>query len=134
MNFPLINYDVFYSPSTKKDQKQGINQLSSIGVHSPTSKPLIPSKYNQMKESADKLFLVSEPSKPFYQYPFISNERLKSPDLIKISVNANLDCFKVYVRIRPLNAKELSGLNKKPNSLFKSVQKVDEMSVKYLKK
>ncbi len=124
--------DPFFSPNIKKEAKNR-KIPGNILINSPSNnnKSTIYFKNLQNDKTKDNF----EENK----YALANNvpiSPLQNCDKIKfdeINKQNNMESFKVYVRIRPVNAKELTITNKKPNTFSKSVQKIDDFTVITLK-
>jgi len=151
MNSPLINYDLLYSPETKKDTfKSKLTYQSPPTASTSLSNPLKDKTFNFLKSPISNVKPIF-PSDFSVKPPTIStthnigtvllnNNPIEKTKLCDLKPNSpqeknttssnNLECFKVVARIRPLNPKEISsmGPNKKPNVL-KTIVRLDETSV-----
>lgn len=120
--------DPFFSPNIKKDSKFRKNP-GNLMVISPTNnnkssfnfKNLQIDKTKDNLEENKMLMTLNVPSSPVHNI-----EKTKTDAANK---QTTLESFKVFVRIRPVNSKELTITNKKPNTFSKSVQKIDETTV-----
>ena len=150
---PLINYDLLYSPEPKKENfklKQSCQTSTTAStslsnplketktfnfLKSPNSnfKPVFPSDFTSKPINIANTHTFSMvPINNFIEKPKIPEIKppINTPERNDKVVNNNLECFKVFARIRPLNSREITclGQNKKTN-FVKSIVRLDETSV-----
>lgn len=143
MNFPLINYDILYSPEPKKEPQKPkplsqtpLTSSSSLSSAFLKDRPLafLKSPISTAKSSNPSDFsakpLISTNLASSYNISLVSKPVPKPANEKALCPANNLECFKVFARIRPLSSKEiaLNSQSKKPN-FAKTVTKLDDSSV-----
>lgn len=123
--------DPFFSPNIKKDNKFKKNPGNLI-ITSPINNNKSSFNFKNFQTDKTKDNLEENRMLMTLNAANVPSSPIHNGDKNKIDAankQTSLESFKVFVRIRPVNSKELTITNKKVNTFSKSVQRIDETTV-----